>query len=36
MKPTKFDADAGALVTGEEALEWFKVEVRNWLAKKKG
>jgi len=36
MKPAKFDADAGALVTGEEALEWFKGEVRNWLAKKKG
>lgn len=36
LKPSKLDADASSLVKGAEALEWFKVEVRNWLAKKKG
>jgi len=36
LNPSRFDADAGSLVTGDEALEWFRGEVGNWLAKKKG
>ena len=36
IKPSKIEADTGNVLTGGEALEWFKVEVRNWLDKKKG
>jgi len=36
LKPSKIDADVSGLVTGDEALEWFRGEVGNWLAKKKG
>ncbi len=36
VKPLKFDSDAGNLVTGSEALEWFRNEAKQWNSRKKG
>jgi glycine cleavage system H protein len=35
LKPSSLDADAANMVTGGEALEWFRGEAINWIAKKK-
>lgn len=35
LRPSRIEADRANVVTGGEALEWFKVEVRNWIDKKK-
>jgi glycine cleavage system H protein len=35
LRPSGIEADRANVVTGDEALEWFKAEVRNWREKKK-